>query len=179
MSRPPLETVVAWALDELARDEAERFEEHYFGCDACFKRAEHVHRMIAELDASLPSVLTPERRRDLEARHANVPAVRLEPGQAGKLHVGAPSGLGMWVMRAPVRDAARVDFEARTLEGELLFSLGDVPFDAERGEVVLACQVHYRALETPPNFRVRLSAIDHAGAERVAEYTLAHAFDSV
>jgi len=179
MTCPALETVVAWALDELAQGEAERFEEHYFGCDACFKRAEHVHRMIAELDASLPAVLTAERRRGLEARHRNIPAVRLEPGERGTLHLGAPTGLGMWVMRAPVLEAARVDFEARSLDGDFLFSFDDVPFDAARGEVVLACQVHYRALETPQNFRVRVRATDRAGAERVSEYTLDHEFDSV
>jgi hypothetical protein len=179
MTCPALETVVAWALDELAPDEADRFEQHYFGCNACFQRAEHVHRMIAELDASLPSVLTPERKRGLEARHGKIPAVNLAPGEAGTLRVGAPSGLGMWVMRAPVHDAARVDVEARGLDGEFLFSFDDVPFDASRGEVVLACQVHYRALETPRNFRVRVRATDRAGAERVAEYTLDHEFDSV
>lgn len=179
MTCPPLETAFAWALDELARDEAERFEEHYFGCDACFKRAEHAERLVANLAASLPPLLTRERRQRLEARHGSIPAVRLEPGERGTLHVGGPTGLGMWVMRAPLHDALRVDFEARSLEGELLFSFRDVPFDAEHGEVLLACQVHYRALETPPNFRVSVRATDRAGAERVAEYTLDHEFDSV
>lgn len=179
MSCPSLETVVAWALDELGRHDAERFEEHYFGCDRCFERAEHVHRLVAELDAALPPLLTPERRRGLEGKHAAIPSVRLEPGEKGRLRMGAPTGLGMWVMHAPVHDAACVDLEARALDGQLLFTFKDVPFDAEREEVVLACQVHYRALATPTIFRVSVHAKNRAGAERVSEYTLDHEFEAL
>lgn len=176
---PPLETVVAWALDELAQDPAEAFEEHYFECDRCFRRAQHVHRLVAELDASLPALLTSERREELERTVPSLPAVRVRPGERATLRLGGPNQYGLWVMQAPVADAARVDFEARDPHGELVFAHRDVPFDAERGEVVLACQVHYRALPVAGTMRVLLSATDHAGRARVAEYLLDHEFESV
>ena len=79
-------------------------------------------------------------------------------------------------MQAPVANATRVDFEARDPDGELLFAHQDVPFDPVRGEVVLACQVHYRALPLGEKVRVRLRATDRAGREQVSEYLLDHEF---
>jgi anti-sigma factor RsiW len=179
MSCPSLETVVAWALDELPREPAEAFEEHYFECDRCFRRAEHVHRLVAELDASLPPLLTSERRKKLGAEHPSLPAVKVRPGERATLRLGGPNQVGLWVMQAPVADATRVDFEARDPDGELLFAHQDVPFDAERGEVVLACQVHYRALPLSETVRVLLSTTDRTGHARVTEYLLDHEFDSL
>jgi anti-sigma factor RsiW len=178
MSCPPLETVVAWALDELPQQPAEQFEEHYFGCDLCFRRAQHVQRLVAELDASLPPVLTSKRRDELTAAEPRMPAVKVRPGERATLHLGGPSQFGIWVMQAPVENATRVDFEARDAHGELLFAHRDVPFDAARSEVVLACQVHYRALPVTPQFCVRLSATDRTGRARVSEYFLDHEFES-
>lgn len=178
MTCPALETVVAWALDELPQSAAELFEEHYFGCDRCLGRAEQVHRLVAELDASLPPLLTRERRQKLDAAEPRLLAVKVRPGERATLRLGGPSQFGIWVMQAPVEHATRVDFEARDAQGELIFAHQDVPFDAARNEVVLACQVHYRALPVTPNFHVRLSATDGAGNAHVSEYFLDHEFES-
>lgn len=178
MNCPPLETVVAWALDELARPAAEPFEEHYFECDRCFQRAQHVHRLVAELDASLPPLLTKKRREDLTRTEPKLRAVSVKPGEHATLHLGGGSQYGLWVMQAPVANATRVDCEARDAHGELIFAHQDVPFDAARGEVVLACQTHYRALPVTTEFQVRLSATDRTGVQQVTEYFLDHQFIS-
>lgn len=179
MSCPSLENVVAWALDELPQAAAELFEEHYFECELCFRRAQHVHRLVAELDASLPPLLTRERREKLGAAEPDMPAIKVRPGERATLHLGGRSQFGLWVMQAPLENATRVDFEARDSHGELLFAHQDVPFDADRNEVVLACQVHYRALPVAGTFCVRLATTDRAGARRVSEYVLDHEFESV
>ncbi len=179
MSCPSLETVVAWALDELPQAAAELFEEHYFECDLCFRRAQHVHRLVAELDGSLPPLLTSERREKLSAAEPDMPAIKVRPGERATLHLGGKSQFGLWIMQAAVADATRVDFEARDTHGELLFAHQDVPFDADRNEVVLACQLHYRALPLAGTFCVRLSATDRAGTRRVSEYLLDHEFEAV
>jgi anti-sigma factor RsiW len=176
MTCPPLETAVAWALDELPREPAEAFEEHYFECDQCFRRAQHVHRLVAELDASLPPLLTNERRKKLDAARPGLPAVKVRPGEQATLRLGDPNDVGLWVMEAPLANATRVDFEARAPDGELLFAHRDVPFDAARGEVVLACQVHYRVLPLGEKVRVSLRATDRGGREHVSEYSLHHEF---
>jgi len=57
-------------------------------------------------------------------------------------------------------------------------SLPDVPFDAERQEVVLACHVHYRTMG-PPDIVARLTSFDVAGKSRTAEYRLLHRFSNL
>jgi len=173
-----LETVAAWALDELEQAEADRFEEHYFGCDQCFSRAHRMRRTIEQLGASLPPILTVERRRELSARHDPLLAVAVHPGERATIRLGGTAQLGLWVMHAPLTSVTKVDFEARSATGQLLFSLVDVPFDAARGEVVLACQVHYRALDAAAEMHVRLTGTNSNGTVPLAEYILDHVFES-
>jgi hypothetical protein len=87
--------------------------------------------------------------------------------------------LGIWVMQAPLAEVTQVDFEARNPDGELLFALNDVPFDRSRGEVVLACQLHYRALPMSSEMHVRLTATSPSGSQELGRYILDHQFDSL
>jgi hypothetical protein len=175
---PPLETVAAWTLDELGESETVRFEEHYFSCDACLQQVARMHRLVAELAASLPTIVTAERRRRLEAQ-APLQSVSVRPGERATMRLGLAAKVGLWLLHAPLQQVTQVDFEARGADGGLLFALADVPFDAQRGEVVLACQVHYRALAITPELRVRLTARSSAGSRALGDYILNHEYDSV
>jgi len=179
VSCPNLETIAAFTLDELDPAEAERFEEHYFECDACLAQAASLRRLVAELGASLPPVLTSARRRALEAERPGLTQVTVNPGETATIRLNDADNVGFWVMRAPLAGVCRVDFEARDAEGAPLFAFTDVPFDADKGEVVLACQSHYRALPGGSTLRVRLTATDAAGTRSVGEYTLDHRFESL
>lgn len=174
---PTLETIAAWCLGELDAASAERFEEHYFGCDSCFERARRMQNLIEQLRASLPPVLTADRRRALEGSQP-VRAVRVAAGARATLHMSPTAPLGLWVMQAPLEQVTRVDFEARSREGSLMFALSDVPFDAQRGEVVLACQLHYRVvLGRDQEMHVRLTGTSPSGRHALADYILDHRFD--
>jgi hypothetical protein len=175
---PNLETVAAWTLDELDEEAAGAFEEHYFGCDACVERAERMRRLLTELEATLPAVLTPARKRRLEATQPHPTSVVVRPGETATIRLGADSPVGFWVIQAELTGAKRVDFEARDANGAPLFAIKDVPFDAERGEVVLACQLHYRNLPGIQSMHVRLAATDTQGTRPVGEYVLDHRFES-
>lgn len=178
MSCPSLDTVAAWTLDELEEADAERFEEHYFDCDECLRRAAQMRRSLTQLAASLPPILTAERRRALSASRAPMPAVSVRPGERATIRLGGAAEVGLWVLCAPLKDVTRVDFEARSPQGDVLFALSDVPFDPVRGEVVLACQVHYRALPAAGEMHVRLTGTGASGARPVSEYVLDHEFES-
>jgi hypothetical protein len=173
---PSLEAIAAWCLGELDPPAAERFEEHYFRCDACFQRARHMQRLIEQLRASLPPLLTADRRSALESSQP-VRAVRVPAGARATLHMSASAPLGIWVMEAPLEQVTRVDFEARSREGALMFALSDVPFDVQRGEVVLACQLHYRALGLDEEMHVRLTGTSSSGRHAIGHYILDHRFD--
>ena len=178
MTCPALSVVAAWVLGELPGAEAERFEEHYFGCEGCFRRAAGMQRLVAQLRAALPPILTLARRRELTARQP-LPAVDVRPGERAKLRLGPSTEVGIWVMHAALDQVTRVDFEARRPDGGLVFALTDVPFDAERGEVVLACQVHYSVLPGPPVLHVQLTATGPDGQRPVGLYVLDHEFENL
>jgi hypothetical protein len=179
MSCPSLERVAEWCLGELPEAATESFEAHYFSCDRCFEQATRMQNAIEQLGASLPPVLTPERRQALEGREPGLPAIRVSAGERATLHLSEQQRLGIWVMQAPLGDATRVDFEARSPDGQLMFALRDVPFDPRRGEVVLACQVHYRALPLSQEMHVRLTATGPSGSQELGRYILDHRFDSL
>jgi hypothetical protein len=65
-----------------------------------------------------------------------------------------------------------------TPEGETLLAFSDVPFDAERGEVVLACQLHYRGIG-PNEIVVKMTAVEPTGSRLLGEYRLNHSFTDV
>jgi len=178
MTCPSLETCAAWALDELNEADQQAFEAHFFGCTRCFTHAERLARLVAGLRSALPSFLTTERRRRLTATRGSFPVVHVAPGERATIRLSDGVPVGLWVMHAALGDAQRVDFEARSADGSLLFSVADVPFDAERGEVVLACQVHYRTLPMGPDLYGKLSARQGAETRVLGEYVLNHVFDS-
>jgi hypothetical protein len=179
MSCPALELIAEWCLGELPEAAAQDFEAHYFGCDRCFQQAARVQATIEQLGASLPPVLTAERREALEGRQARLQTTRVAAGERATLRMSDEQQLGIWVMQAPLAEVTRVDFEARSPDGELLFALSDVPFDPNRGEVVLACQIHYRALPMPNEMHVRLTATSPSGSQELGQYILDHQFDSL
>jgi hypothetical protein len=181
MSCPSLEAAAAWVLgDTEAVDPSstEGFEEHYFGCDVCLARVERIQRLVDMLHASLPTLLTAERRRDLAARHPGMPAIGVEPGGRATMRLGPDARVGIWLLRAPLARARRVTFEARNALGAKVLELSDAPFDAARGEVVLACQVHFRVMPAPQELHVRLTIDEPGGKRPVAEYVLDHQFES-
>jgi hypothetical protein len=178
MSCLALEAVAAWCLGELPEPAAEAFEEHYFACERCLEQAERMLRLVVQLRSSLPPVLTVERRRELEAARPAVPAVRVRPGERAWLRMSKDAPVGVWLMQASLLGVTRVDFEARTPDGELMFALRDVPFDASRGEVALACQLHYRALSMPTEMHALLTGDGPDGQRPLGRYILDHEFES-
>lgn len=177
MTCPNLETIAAYTLDELAEDELRAFEEHYFECDACLAQTERMQRLVQELETTLPSVLTTARRKRLETTLPRPKAVDVQPGGRATIHLADDEPVAFWVMHAPLAGATRVDFEARDDQGTTLLTLNDVPFDRERGEVVLACQIHFRTLPGVENMQARLVATDAHGSRQVSEYRLDHHFE--
>jgi hypothetical protein len=179
MTCPTLETAAAWALDELAEPEGEAFEAHFFGCQRCFQQAQRMQQLLADFRSSLPPFLTVKRHKELEATRSSVPAVHVAPGEQATIRLGGSALVGIWVMHAALNDVERVDFEARGADGSLLFAVPDVPFDRERGQVLLACQIHYRALPMGPTLFGKLSARQGAETRVLGEYVLNHEFDSL
>jgi putative zinc finger protein len=179
MTCPSLETVAAWLLGELSDEEGAAFEEHYFGCEACFDRAERMQKLVLKLESALPPILTADRLVALETRRGSLPTVHVQPGDSGTVRLGGENSMAVWVLHCELTGVTRVDFEARRETGEPFFDFQDVPFDVERGQVLLPCHLHYyRARSAEPRFFVRLSARDSSGSRPLGEYLLNHEFEN-
>lgn len=179
MSCPGFELAAGWVLGELESAQAELLEGHYFECDACLARVEQLEQLVKLLGGSLPPILTPQKHRELKALYPGLLAVTVAPGQRQTIHLGAGSPVGVWVMRASLGSAERVDFEARDPDGGVLFAMSDVPFDADRGEILLPCQLHYRSIGGPVEMHVRLTVTEPDGRRPVTEYVLDHVFENL
>lgn len=179
MTCPTLETCAAWSLDELSEAEGQAFEAHFFGCARCFAHAQRLQGLIASFRNAIPSFLTTERHQKLAATRSSLPAVHVAPGDQATIRLGGDAPVAVWVMHAELSNVERVDFEARAADGSLLFAVPDVPFDRERGEVLLACQIHYRALPMGPGFVGKLSARQGSETRVLGEYGLNHVFESL
>ncbi|HMJ12987.1 MAG TPA: hypothetical protein VK524_16310 [Polyangiaceae bacterium] len=178
MSCPSLEAWSAWLLGEAAPDAEEELTGHLFECAACTSRVERVERLVNELRRMLPPLLTPERRKKLETELGReaLAIVNVSPGERATIELGTDKPIGFWVMRADVQSAERLDCEFLTPDGGPFATFRDVPFDAERGELVLCCQLHYQALGADEEMRVRVSSVGAAGSRPIAEYRLNHIF---
>lgn len=180
MTCSTLELTAQWVLGDLPEAEARTFEHHYFECEYCFEQALRMQQLVEELQVRLPPELTLERRRRLEAARPYLPAVEVQPGERAQLRLAPSAEIGVWVMRAPLQQAARVDIEARDASGALFFALSDVPFDGRHDEVVLACQMHPRAATGCSELHVRLTATEPGGARRhLGDYVLDHLLEAV
>ncbi len=175
MSCPSPETWVAWILGEAGNEEG--LESHLFECAACTVQAEGIERLVRELNGVMPMLLTAERRKKLEGElgAGALPIVPVSPGDHATLELGPEKRVGLWILRADVQGAERLDCELLTLDGQRLANFTDIPFDRERGEVALCCQLHYRELG-PPEMRARVSSVEAGGARPLAEYWLNHVF---
>jgi hypothetical protein len=121
--------------------------------------------------------LTEQRHAALEARR-RLETVHVQPGASAVIQLGQDRAIGVWIMHAPLEGVTRVDLEARGENGDVIFAFSDVPFDRERGQVLLACQLHYRALPGGPKLAIELREPADAGGRELGRYILDHQFDS-
>lgn len=176
MTCPRIEDLAAWTLGETPAEGLEALEDHLFACDACGRRTTKIETLIRRLSSTLPSVLTPDRRQRVEASVTPLPVTPVSPGERATLQLGGPAQIGFWVMRAALGGVERLDCELHTPDGSPLATIPDVPFDAERGEVVLCCQTHYKALGYPDDMVARVVSVEPAGRRALGEYHLHHVF---
>jgi hypothetical protein len=173
---PSLETIVAWFLREIDDAKDGRIEEHLFSCDRCAKRTADAESLVRRLRAMFPVVLTPERRERAQKSVSPLPIVEVSPGASATIEFHENTEFGFWVLHSDLSDVRRVDCDLLTFDSAPLVSFPDVPFDPDRQEVVLGCQVHYRALDFPTDIVARVTATTGGGQRRTAEYRLSHRY---
>jgi hypothetical protein len=173
----PAERLLEYLCGELEAGDEDKLETHLFGCASCAAEGERLAGLATAISRVVPPVLTRSRFEALEGAGVVSQVNVMAPGDVARV-VYPPSGK-LLVLRmggADLGEARRVDVELRTPEGDSIARLDDVPFDASRGEVLVACQHHFS--ETFPRDLVfAMELVSGDDRRPVAEYTVFHRLD--
>lgn len=170
------ERLIEYLLGELEAADEERVEGHIFACPRCATAAERLAGLAAAIRRTIPPILTRSRFEALDGAGMVSQLNVMAPGDVAEV-IYPPSGkvLVLRLAGADLGHARRIDVEIGTPEGATIVRLDDVPFDASRGELLVACQRHF-AESFPPDVVFGLEVVSGDERRRVAEYTVLHRF---
>jgi hypothetical protein len=168
----PFETLVDLWTGDLA--DAEGVEDHLFACDQCAAASAQLDRLVGSLLHLVPPVLTPELRDRLQERGLKILEMEFQTGARGEAYFAADLDLMVFSLRAPLAGAERVDLEVLDGTGHVEFAFTHVPFDASRGEVLVACQQHFRDYPATGDPEFRIYAVQAGARRQVGSYVIKH-----
>jgi hypothetical protein len=166
-------TIVEAIAGELSPAATRELEDHAFACDECGATYARAMRLAHALRQVLPPVVSARRIEQLRAQGWRISTTDVRIGEHRVVTFFDDVDLLAHVLHGDLTAARRVDVELADLAGNLLVACEAVPFDAERGEVVIACQRHYAA-SFPAALRFRVFRTTAAGRELVGEYDIDH-----
>ncbi len=173
-SIPWADLVQYWAGD-LVDTEVDRIDEHLMSCATCSAEAARVAAVVTALRELVPPVLSRASLQSLQARGVRIRENAFNPGRKA---VNFPRDVDLLIHRLTGFDlsgAVRVRVAARRESTrELYVEDPNAPFDVHEG-VLVACQRHFA--ELPPDVLLEVVAIDTAGVERTAAYSIPHTFE--
>jgi hypothetical protein len=169
------ETLVALWAGELPEAQTAAADEHLFACEACSAASDRLGKVVTGLRGLVPPVLSHALRDRLASQGMRLRVTNVQPGVEATAHFTRDVDLLIHVLHADLSRAARVDVEVLAPDGEPRVALEQVPFDATKGEVLIACQRHYEHMLPPgvdPIFRVH--AFEAGERRRVGDYLVIH-----
>jgi len=171
------EALASWWLQDAAPEADAKLEEHLFQCAACTERARRLAavgrgvRLLGSM-TRLPPVVTPVELRTLQSEGFDLASEEVRPGDTClRPMVGDRDGV-LFRLFADLGGVSRVNLEIAAPSGQRLVRLLAVPFDRERGEVLLACL--RQTAEVVPESVIRLYDADVEPPVQIAEYRLVH-----
>ncbi len=176
-----LDTLVAYRLGELAPDQEERVEAHYFECETCAARLRFVESLAREVTALVregrvsagvtSAFVTRAAERGITLRRYDV-----EIGASVQCTVAPQDDLVITHLGVPLPPGTPVDVETEVEpEGSgavTRFVTADLTVDAESGGVLLAQSSE--SLRAYPKSRVVLRVRARESGELFGPYTLHH-----
>lgn len=163
-----------WASDVDA-GEAAAIEAHLFACARCTAAAERVAALVQAFRTALPPVIGHEELAALRAKGLVI--VENEFAPASRTPVVFDRHADLLVHRLSGLDlagAVRVEVLVRSEAHGPMFQELFAPFDASRGEVLIACQKHFAALPHDVAFDVRVHR--EAAPPTLTTYSIPHEF---
>jgi hypothetical protein len=171
------ETLVAYWAADLPPPETEAVDAHVMGCAACASASERIAVITQGIRASISPFIAAQELDALRARGLRVEENRVRPGE--RAPVLFRRDVDLLVHRLGELDLSRAErVQVRVLSeatGEVMMESPAVPFDAAKGEVLIACQRHFR--ELPPDVVFEVSVIGAGAARSSATYVVPHLFE--
>lgn len=172
----PAERWIDFFADELDEEASAQLEQLMFECPACTQEAERWGAVVGSAGQAIPPVISNEALLALQGRGERMNENPMRPGEHRQ--AGFPEGGRLLIHRLQGLDLTgveRVDLALSTPEGAPLAEFNDVPFDANVGEVLIACQRHFG--ESFPEkivFAVARHRVDQVDV--VATYSVDHRY---
>lgn len=141
----------------LAGADESAVEEHVFACDGCAAAFDAAGALADGLRRWTPPVVSHAWLERARARGTPVRLVDLRDGAQTAAEFSRGLTFLVFVLRGDLAGASHVAVEVCTEGGEPMSLFEAVPFDAARGEVLIACQRHYLD-EFPRALRFRVLA---------------------
>jgi hypothetical protein len=165
-------------VDHWLGDAGEQIEDHVFECADCGRQYTQLADLCEALGGFVPPVISHAYRDRMIARGARVVTTPVEAGVPAHATFANELDYLIHVLHGDFSRAERIDIAIVAPDGSARV-LERVPFDARNGEVLIACQKHYRfAYPGDPDFVLTVS---EGGSTRKASYRVNHTWltDSV
>jgi hypothetical protein len=176
---PGLPRLLDYWFGDLDPVETDRVDEHLFGCDACGALVEDIAALgrgtrEAFAAGSLASVASPRFVEQLVAQGRRVRQYVVPCNGSVNCSVAPDDDVLVGRMQVALQGVQRLDMAADFDFGGETVWLRDVPFDAASGEVVLL-PAPAAVRQMPAHvMRVRLLAVEAAGARELGHYSFHH-----
>jgi hypothetical protein len=169
----------ATLLDYWTRDlspvELESVEAHLFACDVCTTEAERFARIAGAFRSFLPPAITGAQLDDLKAKGIAIEENSFTPGTRTTVTFGSQVDLLIHHLTGlDLASAERVELTVRSASAGLVHHDPFAPFDAARGEVLIACQKHFAAFPSDIVFDVDVHRA--SGRPVRSTYEMPHVF---
>jgi len=171
----PFETLTALWTGELSEAEAAAVEEHVFACDECSEAFDRFAKLAIGLRDFIPIVISHAHRARLVSEGTRICNTPVEAGHTARARFCDKVDLLVHELIADLSGVDSVDLELSSPDGKTRLLLERVPFDAEAGELLVACQRHYEGMFAGDPI-MRVYAVQAGKRRHVGEYIVEHAW---
>jgi hypothetical protein len=174
----PWDALVDYWAKETSPGDLDALELHLMSCAACSETSARVAAISEALRGMIPAVIDRAKLADLRARGLKIVENPVRRGE--RREILFPRGVDIVLHRLgglDLKDARAVRMRVlREGTGDTLLDLEDVPFDRDRGELLVACQQHFS--EFPHDVLFEVVAQQRSGAIEQVRYPVPHRFES-
>jgi len=174
----PWDVLVEYWARETFLEELDALELHLLSCEACSASSARIAAITETFAGMVPPVIDAAKLANLRNRGLRIlenPVRRDE-----RREVFFPRDVDILLHRLrglDLRDTRAVQIRVlREGTGNTLLDIGDVPFDRDQGEILVACQRHFS--EFPHDVIFEVLAEQRSGAVERVHYPVPHRFPS-